>query len=191
MTTIPQGPSALERSPVGPRGLVDKSHLGHYLSHMNKSDAFRKSERAAKPGRRKNGINGTHAHSEWDRLADKAMSAEPVAFSISSIGKVADRLGVHAETMAQKIGLSRTTYHRRLAADDTLDTLQSDALAKYIILVAQAVETFDGDLEASQEWLSTPQHGLGNQLPLEYARTTVGFREVEKLLTRINYGVYA
>jgi len=32
---------------------------------------------------------------------------------------------------------------------------------------------------------------LGGAIPLEYARTEVGARELEKLLGRIDYGVYS
>ncbi|WP_082407641.1 MbcA/ParS/Xre antitoxin family protein [Verrucomicrobium spinosum] len=39
--------------------------------------------------------------------------------------------------------------------------------------------------------LNAPQTGLGGAIPLDYARTEVGAREVEALLTRIEHGVYA
>jgi Protein of unknown function (DUF2384) len=44
---------------------------------------------------------------------------------------------------------------------------------------------------ARTPWLNCPQIGLGGAVPLEFAQTTFGFREVEKLLTRIDHGVYA
>jgi uncharacterized protein (DUF2384 family) len=37
----------------------------------------------------------------------------------------------------------------------------------------------------------TPQFGLGGAVPLEYAETEVGAREVENLLGRIEHGVYS
>ena len=48
-----------------------------------------------------------------------------------------------------------------------------------------------GAEEAARRWLSSPQVGLGGALPLEYAETEVGAREVENLLGRIEYGVYS
>ena len=65
------------------------------------------------------------------------------------------------------------------------------ALARHASLLAQAVATFDGDKEAARQWMNCPQIGLGNAVPLELAKTSFGSREVEKLLTRVNYGVYA
>ena len=112
-------------------------------------------------------------------------------FQIREVKKVAAGLGISAEDMAARLGISRTTYHRHLEAERTLDPLQADVLAKYTVLLTKAAETFDGDEEAAREWLKTPQPGLGDGVPLELARTTVGFREVEKLLTRIDHGVYA
>ena len=46
-------------------------------------------------------------------------------------------------------------------------------------------------LENARKWLFSPQVGLGGAVPLEYAETEVGAREVENLLGRIEYGVYA
>ena len=55
--------------------------------------------------------------------------------------------------------------------------------------MGNAVEVFGG-IEQARQWLSSPQFGLGGAIPLEYARTEVGAREVENLLGRIGYGVY-
>jgi len=112
-------------------------------------------------------------------------------FQVEDIQPVASRLGIAVEDLAGRVGLSRSTYHRKVQAGGTLDALGSDALAKYQVLIAKAVEAFDGDEDAARKWLKAEQQGLGNQVPLDLARTTVGAREVEKLLTRIDYGVYA
>jgi uncharacterized protein (DUF2384 family) len=39
--------------------------------------------------------------------------------------------------------------------------------------------------------LRSPQIGLGGAVPLAYAETELGAREVEDLLGRIEYGVYS
>jgi len=46
-------------------------------------------------------------------------------------------------------------------------------------------------LEAGRRWLTSRQFGLGGAVPLEYAETEVGAREVEDLLGRIEHGVYS
>jgi putative toxin-antitoxin system antitoxin component (TIGR02293 family) len=45
--------------------------------------------------------------------------------------------------------------------------------------------------EAGRQWLCSPQVGLGGAVPLEYAETELGAREVENLLGRIEHGVYS
>lgn len=108
------------------------------------------------------------------------------------IAAVADQAGLAAEELARRIGISRSTFHRRKkSAAARLSTQESDALARYASLTAKAVGTFDGDANAAKSWLGSQQPGLGNAVPLEIARTTPGYREVEKLLTRIDHGVYA
>jgi len=47
------------------------------------------------------------------------------------------------------------------------------------------------DEHLARRWLSSPQRGLGGAVPLDYAETEIGAREVEDLLGRIEYGVYA
>lgn len=109
-----------------------------------------------------------------------------------SIATVADQIGLSTEELAKKIGVSRSTFHRRKKVSGTrLSTQESDALARYATLTTKAIDTFDGDVDAAKRWLGSPQPGLGDTVPLEIARTTPGFREVEKLLTRIDLGVYA
>ena len=68
---------------------------------------------------------------------------------------------------------------------------ESDALARHSSLLSQALAVFDGDETAARKWLGSAQIGLGDAVPLDLAQTTFGFREVEKLLTRIDHGVYA
>jgi putative toxin-antitoxin system antitoxin component (TIGR02293 family) len=60
---------------------------------------------------------------------------------------------------------------------------------RFARLLALAREVLGGE-EHAREWLSNPQHGLGGAIPLEYAKTEVGAREVENLLGRIDQGVY-
>ena len=105
---------------------------------------------------------------------------------------VANSIGLIPEDLAKRIGVSRTTFHRKMRTPSTLlSTQESDALARYGMLTDKAKNTFGGDADAARKWLGAAQPGLGNAIPLELAQTTPGFREVEKLLSRIDYSVYA
>jgi putative toxin-antitoxin system antitoxin component (TIGR02293 family) len=111
--------------------------------------------------------------------------------SIQKIKTMADILGVSTERMAKLCGFSRSTFHRAYKNGLVrMDVFKSDQLVRHAVLYDKAVEAFE-DAEAAKQWLSTPQVGLGGTIPLEMARSTAGYREVEKLLTRIDCGVYA
>jgi putative toxin-antitoxin system antitoxin component (TIGR02293 family) len=112
-------------------------------------------------------------------------------FRAHSVAEVAQKFGISPAAMAERIGVSRSTFHRKQKEDALLSGHESDALARHVVLLTQAISVFDGDEEAAKQWLNCPQIGLGNAIPLECAQTSFGFREVEKLLTRINHGVYA
>jgi putative toxin-antitoxin system antitoxin component (TIGR02293 family) len=56
--------------------------------------------------------------------------------------------------------------------------------------MGKAVKVFGG-IEEARQWLNSPQFGLGGAVPLDYAETEIGAREVENLLGRIEYGVYS
>src|SRR5437899_7493224 len=93
------------------------------------------------------------------------------------------------EQLATKLAISRSTLQRRKAAG-RLSPDESDKVIRYSRLVRQAADLF-GDIEKARAWLKHPQYGLGGAVPLDYARTEAGAREVENLLGRIKYGVYS
>ena len=87
------------------------------------------------------------------------------------------------------LGISKATLHRR-KAEGRLDQAESDRVVRFAKLMGRAVEVMESQDNARQ-WLTSPQFGLGGAVPLEYAETEVGAREVEDLLGRIEYGVYS
>ncbi|HEX8297352.1 MAG TPA: antitoxin Xre/MbcA/ParS toxin-binding domain-containing protein [Chthoniobacteraceae bacterium] len=107
----------------------------------------------------------------------------------SELESLRDQLELPMDRLAGYLGLARATVHRRkLSGQLTPD--ESDKVLRFARLLGQATRLF-GSVEEAQGWLNTPQHGLGGAVPLEYAGTEVGSREVESLLGRIDYGVYS
>ncbi len=98
-------------------------------------------------------------------------------------------LGLPLDQLAEKLGIARATLHRRKASG-RLAPDESDRVIRFARLFRQAEQVFGG-AEEGRQWLAFPQHGLGGAVPLDYARTEVGAREVESLLGRIEYGVYS
>jgi putative toxin-antitoxin system antitoxin component (TIGR02293 family) len=93
------------------------------------------------------------------------------------------------EQLAAKLSISRSTLQRRKAAG-RLSPDESDKVIRYSRLLRQATDLF-GNVERGRAWLKFPQYGLGGAIPLDYASTEAGAREVENLLGRIKYGVYS
>ena len=98
-------------------------------------------------------------------------------------------LDVPMETLATVLGISRATLHRR-KLQGRLDKAESERLVRYQRLLKKASDVF-GDKEDARRWLTHPQPGLGNTVPLEFAKSELGAREVENLLGRIEYSVYS
>ncbi len=109
---------------------------------------------------------------------------------VDLLARIADELGLKAEAFAALCGMSRATFHRKKTTRAKLGRMESDLVARYASLLRHATEVFSEPGAASQ-WLREKQIGLGGAVPLDLAQSTQGYQEVEKLLTRIDYGVYA
>lgn len=109
--------------------------------------------------------------------------------SFHELEKLQKALGVTLEKIGKALGMSRATLHRR-KIQRRLDAQESEKLVRYQRLLSKAAEVFGGR-ENAREWLTHPQRGLGNAVPLEFAKSEIGAREVENLLGRIEYGVYS
>jgi putative toxin-antitoxin system antitoxin component (TIGR02293 family) len=96
-------------------------------------------------------------------------------------------LDLTGEELAEKLAISRSTLIRRRKTG-RLDREESDRLVRFARLFARAAAVFGGEVGA-REWLKSPASGLNFRVPLAYAETEAGAREVEALLGRIDYGV--
>lgn len=100
-----------------------------------------------------------------------------------------EQLDLPLDRLAAQLGLARATLHRRKASG-RLTSDESEKVLRFARLLGQAVQLFGG-MEEARQWLKAPQRGLGGAVPLDYAQTETGAREVENLLGRIDYGVYS
>ena len=98
-------------------------------------------------------------------------------------------LDLPLEKLASVLGMSRATLHRR-KSQGRIAKEESEKLVRYQRLLKKAEDVF-GDAASAREWLTRKQTGLGNAVPLDFATTEIGAREVENLLGRIEYGVYS
>ena len=112
-----------------------------------------------------------------------------VGLPVSELNDLQATLGVPIEKLVPMLGISKATFHRR-KAEGKLDSAESDRVVRFARLMGKAVEVLESE-ENARQWMTSPQFGLGGAVPLEYAETEVGAREVEDLLGRIDYGVYS
>jgi putative toxin-antitoxin system antitoxin component (TIGR02293 family) len=93
------------------------------------------------------------------------------------------------DKLAPTLGMSRATLHRR-KRQGRLTREESDKVVRFVRLLDLAAEVI-GDEETARRWLKRPQRGLAGAVPLVFAETEAGSREVELLLRRIDHAVYA
>ena len=100
-------------------------------------------------------------------------------------------LALPVETLAAKVGLSTATLARRRADQKPLDRDHGDRIIRYARLFWKTVDFFEGDEAAARSWLASAAPALDGQTPMDFAETEIGAREVEDLIGRLEYGVYA
>jgi putative toxin-antitoxin system antitoxin component (TIGR02293 family) len=88
------------------------------------------------------------------------------------------------------IDIPRRTMTRRKREGRFLPD-ESDRLLRASRLFGKALELFEGDRDAATEWLTTAQPALGGSVPLDLAKSEVGALEVERLIGRLEHGVFS
>jgi len=109
--------------------------------------------------------------------------------SFRAVQNLQKALDMPMDKLASVLAMSRATLHRR-KIQGKIDKDESEKLVRYQRLLKKAEDVFGGG-DSAREWLTNPQTGLGNAVPLDFAKTEIGAREVENLLGRIEYGVYS
>ncbi|MCX7961579.1 MAG: DUF2384 domain-containing protein [Burkholderiales bacterium] len=119
---------------------------------------------------------------DWQALILAGMPVE-------SAEALKDGIAVADKSFAELIGISAKTLSRARAGKARLDPVASDRLFRLARIVALAAEVLEGE-EPAVRWLKRPQPGLGGRTPLSLLVTDAGRDEVEKLLLRLEHGVY-
>jgi putative toxin-antitoxin system antitoxin component (TIGR02293 family) len=119
----------------------------------------------------------------------KLVEALRIGLPVRELIDLQATLAVPMEKLVPMLGISKATLHRR-KNQGRLDQAESDRVVRYARLMGRAIEVMESE-DNARKWLASPQFGLGGAVPLEFAETEVGAREVEDLLGRIEYGVYS
>ena len=142
------------------------------------------------------GVVSHYVHGTLEKIVNPDFAAAnlvkimEVGLPVRELTDLQTSLAVPADRLAPMLGISKATFHRSKGAGSKLNPAVSDRIVRFAKLLGKAVKVF-GDLEDAKQWLNSPQFGLGGAVPLDYAKTEIGAREVENLLGRIEYGVYS
>lgn len=82
----------------------------------------------------------------------------------------------------------RTLCRRKEKGRLELD--ESDRLLRLTRIFGRALELFEGNRVSALRWLSKKQQSLDGATPLEMAKTEIGASEVERLISRLEHGVF-
>jgi putative toxin-antitoxin system antitoxin component (TIGR02293 family) len=110
--------------------------------------------------------------------------------SFGELERLRQNMGFSREEMAELVQIRPRTLDRR-KKEGRLHPEESDRLLRASRVFGRAIALFEGDGEGALEWLSSPQRALGGAVPLEIARTEIGTGEVERLIGRLEHGVFS
>lgn len=108
----------------------------------------------------------------------------------STVKQVVDRYDLDLDYLSAILGTSKRTLARRAQRGETLSPVESDRLIRFLRIAAHAEEVFESR-EKAIAWLKADNRALGGQAPMDLLDTDAGTEQVDKVLTRIDYGVYS
>ena len=103
--------------------------------------------------------------------------------------ELAGKMKLTSVDMSGLLRLNHRTFQRRLE-EGILNLGESERLWDLSRLFGQAEVVLES-VPAAIHWFKNPIQALGWATPLAYARTSVGLRELENILGRIEHGVYS
>ena len=110
-------------------------------------------------------------------------------FPLESVDQISDSIGIERNKTLDLIGLPKRTYARR-KKEGRLDLSESDRLFRLARIFVSARLVL-GSTEKASRWLQKRNRALGNRVPLDLLGTDIGAHEVEKILGRIQHGIFS
>ena len=122
---------------------------------------------------------------------DPAMAALILAgLPTTVLRKVAAFLGRRPVKVGSLVNINEKTLERRLKAHARLKPDESERVARLMRIISLATSALKSEAHA-REWLNRPLRELGGRTPLQMTATEPGAREVERVLGRIEHGIFA
>jgi len=111
-------------------------------------------------------------------------------FHPDALTHVSESLGISGKALMGALNISPTTYKRRARKGELMTPEESDRLFRLAQVFALAIDVFDSE-ENAAAWFQEEIMALGGERPIDLMRTSVGVREVEDVLGRLDHGVYS
>lgn len=122
-----------------------------------------------------------------DALMDREVRA---GLPVELFFRLRDALAVQQEILSNVISVPIRTLMRRKQLGERLKSDESERLLRLARLHIRAVEVLNG-VEKARRWLFSANRALGGKTPFEFASTEPGAREAERLLGRIEHGIFS
>ena len=107
-----------------------------------------------------------------------------------AIERLQRSIGFDIETIAALVQVPRRTLTRR-RHEGRFAPEESDRLVAAARLLSKALDLFEGKADAARAWLTAPQIAFGGAVPLDIAKSETGAREVERLIDRLEQGIFS
>jgi putative toxin-antitoxin system antitoxin component (TIGR02293 family) len=99
-------------------------------------------------------------------------------------------MGMTLQAAAEILFISPRSLQRR-KVEGRLHADESDRLLRLSRMFGLAIELFEGDRDATIGWMNRSLPVLGDASPLEMSKTEPGNLEVERLIGRLEHGVFS
>jgi len=133
-------------------------------------------------------------HIFWEMAHKLGAMSESDRIQNIKIGFTADLAEATKQTFklsSQSIGvllnLSVATFERRRRDAKPLDAVASERLDRIAAIALMAKEVFE-DAAAAAEWMATPNPALNGNPPIMHCETSIGARQVRRILNALEWG---
>ncbi|MFM9966025.1 MAG: antitoxin Xre/MbcA/ParS toxin-binding domain-containing protein [Planctomycetaceae bacterium] len=113
-----------------------------------------------------------------------------LGFEFECLIEFKDSSRLPSAAIARVLGLPSENI-RRCRRDGRLTPAESDRLVRLSSLFDRVVAVFQGDKLAAKRWLTNSCAAFRQQTPLQFSETEFGANEVERLLGRMEHGVFS
>ncbi len=127
---------------------------------------------------------GEH-YADWDLPTAAGRVAEGLPVGV--LYTIQNRLDLSNQELAHAVMISPRTLTRR-KKEHRLPPDESERAYRVARLTEIAADVL-GSTDDAREWMKEPNYALGDQVPLEVARTEPGAKLVERVLRQIEHGI--